>query len=583
MAVGNDVLMAIGGGVIKILGAKNKAVSIAGSSGASVYSNGAFVSESISPNGVTVTLDASLERWSAFSLEEYNETANVKAVNVDGSELRNPIHLNADDNSNIIWAGKNGGYIYALEGDDTIFCGDGIDRIFYTKYGGSDVIYNYQTGDRLDFYAHLDSSSYDHFQNFSFSGNDVILNLKSGEKITLKDAKDQRISLTSYYEDYDGTGWHIINNTVGKVTISGSSATLASDYAGDYFDVSNYAEEITNVDASAVREAVSLYGNDSANVIRAGREGGEIRAGEGNDTIYCGRGTDNISYDAFGGSDVIYNFQTGDMIYFSTNEHDVRFKNISFSGSDVIINLESGDTVTLKDAKDQRIHIDGYYTDHDGEYWHTINNTVGKVTISGSSATLASDYAGDYFDVSNYAASIKTVDASAVREAVNLYGDDSDNVLRASRAGGDINAGKGNDTIYCSSRAEDEIYHERSSGNDVIYDISADDNIQLWDCSAENVSVRGSDVIITTDYDDTIIVKNASSVNFKISNRSWQEYTSNGNAAVPWFAEDDTNFTTGNDLDSLLDTGGAPANLYLSATDAASIFAQDAITFTDDK
>ncbi|MBR4384842.1 MAG: hypothetical protein IKP64_14965, partial [Selenomonadaceae bacterium] len=74
---------------------------------------------------------------------------------------------------------------------------------------------------------------------------------------------------------------------------------------------------------------------------------------------------------------------TGDDIYLNAyygSSSGVRVKNVSLNGKDVIVNLDSGNTITLKDAKDEQIYIDGCYTD---------GKQVGTLAFSSSSADVA--------------------------------------------------------------------------------------------------------------------------------------------------------------------------------------------------
>ena len=258
------------------------------------------------------------------------------------------------------------------------------------------------------------------------------------------------------------------NNTFGNLTLSGGTASLDENYRGE-FRTSQYAASISNVDASAVKNAnINIYANDNANEIHAAMDGGwvyayggndtiygaysgtaTIRAGAGDDVIYCGRGTDVIYYLSDEGNETVYNFKTGDIILQKQTDqyNDTSLKNISLSGNDVIINFTNGNKITLKDAKDQRIELQGY--------------TYGRYT----------SYSADLYAYNGTAASI--------------------------------------------------------------------------------IESLGA---------------------------------SNGNAAVPWFAEDDTNFTTGADLDELTDTPIANSAGALSVGGGDSLGAYDfALAHTNDK
>ena len=154
----------------------------------------------------------------------------------------------------------------------------------------------------------------------------------------------------------------------------------------------------------------------------------------------------------------------------------------------------------------------------------------------------------------DYAYSISTIDASSVTSQVTLCGDNAADVIRAGKSNNVIYANGGNDTIFFGN-GYDTLVYNNGGGDDVVYNIGTSDYIYLSNCSAESVSVSGTDVVVKiADSSNRITLKEATGKNIYITGQGWQTYTAtNGNAAVPWFAEDDTNFTTA-DLDSLIET-----------------------------
>ena len=240
----------------------------------------------------------------------------------------------------------------------------------------------------------------------------------------MKDSKEQQISLQgySYNRDpyyYSSSDLYNYYNAFGNITISSGSATLDTRYKGE-FNVAHYAASIANVDASSVKNtSVNIYASDKANVIKAAQDGGwvyaydgndtiygtnngstSIRAGAGDDVIYCGNGHDCIYYYSNEGNETIYNYKTGDRILQRRVDSydDTTFKNISLSGNDVIINFTNGSKMTLKDAKDQQISLQGYTYDRDPYYSSAdlYNYTITKDNISdytlSSSARVAEDF-----------------------------------------------------------------------------------------------------------------------------------------------------------------------------------------------
>ena len=517
---------------------------------------------------------------------------------IDASAVTNSMTIYGDDRANVIHASKGGSSIFAGNGDDTIYCSDGTDRIYYWSNGGNKTIYDYKTGDEIRL-RRVDEDDETTFKNFSVSGNDVIINFTNGSTITLKDAGDQKILLSEWNYNYDWTSYGAntsYNGTFGYVTISGGAATLNKKYDG-YFRPSMYAENPATIDASAVTNAMRIYGDDRANLIRASKGGSSIFAGKGNDTIYFGEGNDTIFQWSNGGSETIYDYKTGDQIRMRRVDEDdtTTFKNFSVSGNDVIINFTNNSTMTLKDAGDQRISLSEWnynnsnWTYSGGSLSYYSNSyyygTFGYVTISGGTATLNKKYQGAC--ATSYYANVSNLDASNVTVSTNLYGDSKANVIYAGKAGGSINAGSGNDTIYCGAGVDSILYYS-GGGSDTICSIGAGDYVSLNGCSVDRISVSGTDVIIKiADSSNRITLKEATGKRIWISDQGWQTYTaSNGNAVVPWFAEDDTNFTTGNDLDSLIDTpiANSAGALSVGGGDSSLLidFAQE-LTYASDK
>ena len=286
---------------------------------------------------------------------------------------------------------------------------------------------------------------------------------------------------------------------------------------------------------------------------------------KGKDTIGSGKGADKIS---IGSSSV-----GGGMVV----------------GSDVVFAIGSG-MLKLTGAKGKAVTI--ISGDTETEY---VNGVIpGSETVlpddttpadSGVTVTLESSFTGNFsLTAYNTTAEIaaQNIDASDVRNSINIYADNSANVIRAAKGGGNIYAGKG--------AGNDSIRFYQYDGDETVYNIGNDDQIILNNCTTQNVSVSGSDVIITTSSEETITLKDGTGKRIWITGQNWQTYTaetaSNGNVAVLWFAEDDTNFTTTSDLDSLMETpiANSAGALSVGGGDSLSPFAYDfALAHTNDK
>lgn len=188
---GTTVTFKIGSGSIKVQNIKDKEITVVDASNkTSKYRNGKLVSgggddtgggES---SGVTVTLSA--DTTGTFDLTTYNKTATKKAINIDARACtKDYLKLYGDDRANTIWAPNNTNnstyndvYIYAGKGNDIVYCGNTRDHIYYYKGDGNETVYNFKTNDSI----YLQDGV--RFRSATLNGNDVIVNLDSGNIIT---------------------------------------------------------------------------------------------------------------------------------------------------------------------------------------------------------------------------------------------------------------------------------------------------------------------------------------------------------------------------------------------------------------
>ena len=278
--------------------------------------------------------------------------------------------------------------------------------------------------------------------------------------------------------------WNSASNTTQGVTFNSGStaATITSDYKKMNFAASNYSS-LSTIDASA-RKSINLIGNANDNVIIGGIENDTLTGGKGNDTfVYSGGSDFDIIADytesedkiSIGANAVIGGMVVGNDVIFSIGNGGIKLT----GAKDKAVTIISGDTETE--------YVNGAISSND-----TDTGTGGSDTGSGGGDMPSVDYNGvtvtleadrnTNFSLSAYNSTVSVaavnVDGSLVRNSIRINGDDNANILRGTRANTTINAGKGNDVIYCGE-GYDTIQYTTGDGNDVIYNYKTGDYIRF--------------------------------------------------------------------------------------------------------
>ena len=232
-------------------------------------------------------------------------------------------------------------------GDDTIRVTTGYNLIQYAEGDGYDVVYGYKTTDTLK----LTSGSIDSVFGF---GADLMFVVNDGY-IWLKNVKNKKITIA----DADGEVTSKIYD-VGfpegiKATNRNSTALAVSPPFEGTLDLRPLID-VKNVDASESDCSLTVIGNYKANVFKAGSGGGTLEGGKGNDILYCNNGADMMVYSKGDGSDVIYNYESGqDSIQLSS---DVTVSKVAVRGKDVFLYFDGGGSIKVRDAKGKALTID---------------------------------------------------------------------------------------------------------------------------------------------------------------------------------------------------------------------------------
>ncbi|MBR1580955.1 MAG: calcium-binding protein [Selenomonadaceae bacterium] len=452
---GNDQVIRIGDGSIRVLDAANQNLRIIGgiyqqvdtidvddtvddnyddnyfeNSTANTLISGTAQADSIYNIGSTVTIDAG-----AGDDTIQNLGTCVLIDGGDGNDLINGNRLlGLGGNATV-----NGG-----AGDDTVG-GNGLRKTFlYSDSDGNDVFTNYQSTDTINI---ADGSEYQTL----ISGSDVIVSIGNGS-ITLVDAADKTLNIV---------GGNPTDNGVSDIISNSDSNTL-------------------------------IIGTDDADSIRNTGSNVTIRAGAGSDIVSLDSSAENnvIQFGIGDGNDTVYGFEEGDTIQ---SYSGLRYITLE-SGNDIIYRLFDG-SLTLKDAVGKQTYIEVGYNP-EGIY----NGWIGTAVDGTSSDDFIDNYAwrvtvnaeaGDDTVTNGWQASLSAIDAG-----------DGNDLIFVQAGYETVEGGAGDDTIYAdiSTFGTNRVYKFKANdGDDLIIGYDSTDTINIIDGSEYQTLLNGDYVTVSLD------------------------------------------------------------------------------------
>ncbi len=451
---------------------------------------------------------------------------------------------------------SSGKEIFGTDGDDTLTGRDsndtltggaGDDVFVYAGGGDLDVITDYGDGDDK---ISIGTSS---VGGGILAGSDVLFEIGGGV-LKVIGAKDKTVTFLTEDDELE----YLNGNFLGKrIELTDGDDT--------------YSNAASNVIICA------LAGNDEI-FNETGTSGVTLDGGTGRDTIrsYSDGGT-VYRLSTGDGATTVLGCNEGDTVYVSAESYTTLLSGENFvvkSGADSIFLRHAANfPVTVKDSTGGvQIFNSGGSRVVSGDTLSTeIVNTNSRATISGSANyNLINNYGSgvqlnggagvDY--VSNYGSGT-TIDTGAEDDYIWNYGD-----------GVTIDSDRGSDKIFLNSDSGSVFKYESGDGNDVLYNFSANDTVEISGGTYSSLEV-GEDLFVSVGGGVVILVgaSSLSAVNIL------GEYASNGNAAAPWFVEDDTSFT-GGALDELLGTGDLLIETNLRTAVEPEIFAPE-ISFAE--
>ena len=213
-------------------------------------------------------------------------------------------------------------------------------------------------------------------------------------------------------------------------------------------------------------ERNELYGETGNDILTAGGKDknsfNTLNGGAGNDTLIGGKGADTFIYEYSGksGNDVIRNY-------------DAKNDTIKITDAEVTDAAVSGENVVLTVGKKNKITVEGAvkyaisFSDDDG------NKTLkGGIFYTSDSASLPTSFSSK--DRIKFDKSVNLIDASAVKQAVNLLGDSNDNTITGTAKNDTLAGGGGNDSLI-GGKGNDSL--DGGAGDDTL--IGGDGNDKL--------------------------------------------------------------------------------------------------------
>ena len=385
---------------------------------------------------------------------------------VDASKRSKSIKIVGNAKNNSIKGGSAADTLEGGKGNDTLTGGKGKDVFVYNS--GNDVITDYTAGtDKIKI-------SNDEITDLEVDEDDVIFNFGSGGTLTVKNAikngKPKKITVV----DKDG---------VTSSQAYGAEALTIADGDGSTISLNPYAER---ANAASRTKAIYIIGNDYDNVIKGGKGNDTLDGGYGDDTLVGGAGADVFLY---GGGDVVitdYSSKQKDVIRLV----DVDFDNdsYSFSGKDVIFETSEGN-LTILNGKGKEI-----------TWFNSKGKSTSKFYLDSSEKIFSQDDTIKSYNANSpIKAGIVTIDASALKQSVNLIGNENDNLIKG---------GKGADTLFGSKKGDNTLVG--GAGNDVFVHEGGNTVIMDYKVGADIIKLQNTDILsaeITGEKDTDILFR----------------------------------------------------------------------------
>ena len=432
------------------------------------------------------------------------------AKTLNGRAASGAVNLIGNANPNVLYAGDHGSTLYGGQTEkaysDKMYGGAGADVFVYAAGDGADVIYslNGGQGDYVLLKGDFDPSK------VNVSATRLVFTVGK-QKLTLENYDGEVRIVDENGNELYKTGINLpegITYADSKKTMLtvGKSSELEENATIDAGEISALIKEVKVTD---YENPIAIVGNALANVLRAGNYGSTLYGGKGigskpsADKLYGSTvdAADVFVYAAGDGADIIYNFDgnQGDYVVIEGGTSDsVNADTVKWNGAKLIATLNKQkltldnpqNVVRFVNEKGEELYRTGV------EFPKGIGYNTSKTTVTVGSS--ASDIGA--IDLrTDYASTVKEVNAKDYSGAINIIGNAQSNVLRAGSGGSTLDGGYFSDSKGNVKATADKLHG--GNGADVfVWDASLGgaDQIFGYDTSNDTISITGaaSDLVL---------------------------------------------------------------------------------------
>ena len=364
----------------------------------------------------------------------------------DGNDI-----LYGDNGDDTLYGGSGNDSIYGDYGNDTITGGMGNDNL-QGDYGNDTYIFN--KGDGVD--TIVDWHGNDTIKFNDFNQEDIELKRELTSLVITSKISDDKIVIQNFFDTNANT-----SNPIEKIIFKDSSewnlneilanATIKATEGNDKFYLTPNDDEFD-----------ALGGDDT---IYAGNGNDNVNGNDGNDTLYADNGNDTLSGGT--GNDKLYGGYGNDTYIYNLGDGDDTIEDVG--GSETI---KFGEGISKDDLMVQKV-----------------NNSSLKISFKNSSGSLMLNYAisNNNYAIENFEFANGDKLTFNDIKALSLIGsDENDTITGYNDMGGVIIGAKGNDSLNGGNK--DEVYrYNLGDGDDTITERGGNNIIEFGEGISKTV------------------------------------------------------------------------------------------------